>query len=174
MGRLAARAVEEIEDQEVVEILRRAERQSAPKPEWYLVLAHSPEMAKAYAAFWDATHRGGQVEHKTKELMRILIADLLACDFCSEQRSAQALEQGLKEEEVQACLLAQAEHPDPRVRAALGFARAIVQDAGAAESDRVYDELKAQFTPAEIVELGCFAAIAIGGVKLSRTLSIAH
>ncbi len=174
MGRLAVKEIGEIEDAEVLAILERAERQSAPKPAWYLVLAHSPEMAKAYAAYWDTTHRGGAVEHKTKELMRILVADLLDCAFCSQQRSTQALAEGLQEEEVQACTLPQMYHPDPKVRAALALARAMVQDAPPQECDRVYEELKQHYTPGEIVELGCFAAIAIGGVKLSRTLSVEH
>ncbi len=165
-------AREEIRDAGVLEVLDRAERQSAPKPAWYLMLAHSPEMAKAYAAYWDATHRGGQVPHKTKELMRILIADLLDCAFCAQQRSTQALDEGLEEQEVQACTMPSIEHPDPRVRAALHYARALVADAGREECDRVYAELKEHYSEAEIVELGCFAAIAIGGVKLSRSLNV--
>jgi hypothetical protein len=36
----------------------------------------------------------------------------------------------------------------------------------------VYAELRQVFSEAEIVELGCFAAIAIGGVILSRSLRI--
>lgn len=43
---------------------------------------------------------------------------------------------------------------------------------GDAKYDAVYDELKQVFSYSEIVELGCFAAIAIGGVKLSRSLRI--
>ena len=65
---------------------------------WYLALAHSPEMAVAYAQYWDTTHRDGQVEHTTKELMRIAISQLLGCDFCAQQRSVVALEEGWRGE----------------------------------------------------------------------------
>ena len=41
-----------------------------------------------------------------------------------------------------------------------------------ASFDGVYRELRAVFDDAEVVELGCFAAIAIGGVLLSRSLQI--
>ena len=60
-------------------------------------------------------------------------------------------------------------------RAALRYARALVLDAPGDDGrafDAVYAELRQVFSDAEIVELGCFAAIAIGGVKLSRSLQI--
>ena len=153
-------------------MLERAERLSTPKPAWYLTLAHDPEMAKAYAAYWDTTHRGGRVEHTTKELMRIAIAQLLGCDFCADQRSVVAVEQGLDEADAKVCALPDYDHPDPRVRAALRYARALVLERDAAAFDDVYAELRSVFDDAEVVELGCFAAIAIGGVILSRSLRI--
>lgn len=173
--RLPQVPVEQISDQRLLAAIHRAERLSTPKPAWYLTLAHSPEMANAYADYWDITHRGGQVEHTTKELMRIAIAQLLGCEFCAEQRSVRALEEGLDERHAQACALPQFDHPDPRVRAALRYARALVLDSPADDGtafDSIYEELRSVFTNAEIVELGCFAAIAIGGVKLSRSLRI--
>ncbi len=153
-------------------VLERAEHLSTPKPAWYLTLAHSPEMAKAYAAYWDLTHRGGRVEHTTKELMRIAISQLLGCDFCAEQRSVKALDEGLDEADAAACALPRFEHPDPRVRAALSYARALVLEADPAAFDAVYAELRSVYSDAEVVELGCFAAIVIGGVTLSRSLRI--
>lgn len=162
---------EAIDDPDLQAILDRAERLSTPKPAWYLTLGHNPEIAKAYAAFWDITHRGGRVEHTIKELMRITIAQLLDCDFCANQRSAMALEQGLDEEVAAVCALPNFSHPDPRTRAALRYARVLVLDQ-TKDYDAVYTELHEVFDNAEIIELGCFAAIAIGGVKLSRSLQI--
>ena len=164
---------EDINDADLYDILDRAERLSTPKPAWYLTLGHNPEMAKAYAAFWDITHRGGRVEHMIKELMRITIAQMLDCDFCADQRSVLAIEQGLNEEDAAACKLPDFNHPDPRTRAALRFARALVSNATDDQGfDAVYAELHTVFDDAEIIELGCFAAIAIGGVRLSRSLRI--
>jgi hypothetical protein len=77
--RLPQVPADQISDERLLGVLDRAERLSTPKPAWYLTLAHSPEMANAYAGYWDTTHRGGQVEHTTKELMRITIAQLLGC-----------------------------------------------------------------------------------------------
>ncbi|MHB1835463.1 MAG: carboxymuconolactone decarboxylase family protein [Solirubrobacteraceae bacterium] len=174
-SRLPQLTREEIDDERLLGVLERAERLSTPKPAWYLTLAHSPEYANAYADFWDLTHRGGEVQHTTKELMRIAIAQLEGCDFCADQRSALALEEGLDEADAAACALPDFDHPHPRTRAALRFARALEQerpDSDPSAFDSVYAELRAVFSDAEIVELGCFAAIAIGGVKLSRSLRI--
>jgi AhpD family alkylhydroperoxidase len=162
----------QVTDPELEAVLERAERLSTPKPTWYLTLAHSPEMAKAYAAYWEATHRGGRVEHTTKELMRIAISQLLGCDFCAAQRSVQALEHGLDEGDAATCALPAFDHPEPRVRAALAYARALVLETEPTAFDSVYTELRAVYSDAEVVELGCFAAIAIGGVTLSRSLQI--
>ena len=172
MTRLPQVPREEVADAELEAVLERAERLSTPKPAWYLTLAHNPEMAKAYAAYWDLTHRGGGVEHTTKELMRIAISQLLGCDFCAAQRSVEALEEGLDETEALACALPQFDHPDRRVRAALRYARALALETDPAAFDAVYAELRSVYSNAEIVELGCFAAIAIGGVTLSRSLQI--
>lgn len=167
--------VEQISDPKLLAVLERAEHLSTPKPAWYLTLAHAPDMATGYADFWDLTHRGGEVEHTTKELMRIAIAQLLGCEFCADQRSVVALDQGLRESDAVACALPDFDHPDPRTRAALRYARALVLDTPDADGsafDAVYEELRAVFSDAEVIELGCFAAIAIGGVKLSRSLRI--
>lgn len=171
-SRIPRLAEDAVADPELRAILERAARLSTPKPAWYLTLAHNPEIAKAYAAFWDVTHRGGRVEHTTKELMRIAIATLLGCGFCADQRSVVAQEEGLRESDATACALPDFGHPDPRVRAALRYARVLVQEDDPAAFDDVYRELHTVFDDAEIVELGCFAAIAIGGVILSRSLQI--
>jgi alkylhydroperoxidase family enzyme len=173
--RLAPVARKAVTDPRLQAILERAERLSTPKPAWYLTLAHNPDMAVAYAMYWDETHRGGGVEHTIKELMRIAIAQLLGCDFCAGQRSVMALDQGLDEDDARACALPEFDHPDPRTRAALRYARALVLDSPGDDGsafDAVYGELRSVYSDAEIVELGCFAAIAIGGVKLSRSLRI--
>lgn len=156
-------ALEDVTDPGLQAVLARAEQLSTPRPAWYLTLAHNPEIANAYAAYWDTTHRGGRVEHTTKELMRIEISQLLNCTFCANQRSVLALEQGLEEKTEKHC---------PRERAALGYAHALVMEDDPAAFDAIYADLRTVFDDGEIVELGCFAAIAIGGVILSRSLQI--
>jgi AhpD family alkylhydroperoxidase len=164
---------DQVTDPGLKEVLAEAERYSTPKPAWFLTLGHSPEMAVGYYDYWHLTHRRGRVEHEIKELMRIAISTLLGCEFCADQRSNLALEEGLDEEQAVACAMPDFQHPDPRTRAALGFARAITLDSPAApvDWDPVYADLHEVFDEGEIVELGCFAAIALGGVKLSRSFT---
>jgi AhpD family alkylhydroperoxidase len=171
-NRISRLSPDKISDPQLLEVLERAELLSTPKPAWYLTLGHNPEMAVGYARYWDLTHRGGTVEHGIKELMRIAISTLLGCEFCAQQRSALALEEGMDEADAGACAMPDFSHPDPRTRAALRFARALALDSPSnpARWDSVYAELQASFDEEEIVELGCFAAIALGGVKLSRSL----
>jgi AhpD family alkylhydroperoxidase len=138
-------AREDVTDPELLAVVERAEQLSTPKPAWYLTLAHDPEVAVAYARFWDLTHRGGRVEHTTKELMRIAISQLLGCDFCANQRSVTALKDGLQEEEARSCAMPDFNHPDPRVRAALRYARALALDRPADDGsafDGVYEDLR--------------------------------
>lgn len=172
-SRIPSVSREDINDADLQEVLAQAEKYSTPKPEWYLILAHNPEIAKAYAEFWNITHRGGIVDHNIKELMRIAIAQILDCDFCANQRSVVAIDNDLDEEIAAVCALPNFHHPDPRTRAALRYARVLVLDNADDQAyDDVYKELHEVFDDGEIVELGCFAAIAIGGVKLSRSLRI--
>ncbi len=172
LARLPQVPREEIDDPELEAILERAERVSAPKPAWYLTIAHNPEMTKAFAVYWETTHRGGRLDHVLKELVRISIAEHLSCRFCADQRSVPALEQGLDEADVAVCSLPGADHPDPRTRAALRFARALVLEQSPDAFDPVYAEVREQFTEAEVVELALFAANAIGGIILCRSLRI--
>lgn len=173
--RITPIATEQVADPGLRAVLERAERLSTPKPQWYLTLGHNPEMAVGYADFWELTHRGGQVDHRIKELMRIAISTLLGCEFCADQRSVLAVDAGLDEEVAVACAAPDFDHPDARTRAALRFARSMVLDAPASpvDWDPVYAELRSAYSDAEIVELGCFAALAVGGVKLSRSLNTA-
>jgi alkylhydroperoxidase family enzyme len=173
--RLRSVAREDIQDPKLLEIVARAERLSAPKPEWYLATAHNPKACAAFDDYWDAVYRNGLVEHVTKELMRLAIVQLLGCDFCSSQRSVAAQAEGLDEDEVQACAMPDFNPPDPRVRAAVRYARALALDHAGADTsiyDEIYEDLHAHFSEEEIVELAYLAMITIGGTKVARSLDL--
>jgi alkylhydroperoxidase family enzyme len=166
---------EDVTDTELREVLDRSDRLSTPKPAWYLALAHNPEVAKGFARFWETTYREGRVDHVVKELMRMAIVQLSGCDFCGSQRSVRALEEGLQEDDVQACAMPEFDHPDPRTHAAVRFARAIALDhAGAdtAQYDELYAELRAVYDDEEVIELVSFAGLALGGTKVARSLGL--
>jgi alkylhydroperoxidase family enzyme len=172
--RLPAVDRDTITDPEFLAVLERSERLSTPKPAWFLTLGHAPDVAIAFDAYWDTTFRQGCVEHSTKEMVRLTIVTMLGCDFCGSQRSMLALEE-MTAEELEACALPGFDHPDPRVRAALRFARAIAHDTSSdveTDWDAVYGELREHYDDAEVAELLAFTTMALGGVLIARTLDL--
>ena len=164
-----------IDDPELLEVLDRADRLSAPKPEWYLATAHYAEGCKVFDRYWDTVFRHGRVDHSIKELMRLAIVQLLGCDFCSSQRSAIAQGAGLSEHDVEACTMTDFNPPDPRLRAALSLARQLcLSRAGddTAVFDPIYKQLHEVFDEEEIVELLYLSAITIGGTTVARSLDL--
>ncbi len=164
-----------LNDPELDQIIEKARRLSTPKPAWYQTLASNPQVAKAFAQYWDTAFRGGRVEHEIKELMRICVAQLLGCSFCSAQRSTMAAEGGLTEEEIESCALPDFNHPDPRTRAALALARELALDNASKDPSRfdaIYANLHAVFDNEEIMELAGICVLFVGGTHLARSLGI--
>lgn len=50
-------------------------------PNFILTLAHAPDMLRHFVAFYSPLVRKGLVEHKTKELVRIRIANGNECHY---------------------------------------------------------------------------------------------
>jgi alkylhydroperoxidase family enzyme len=63
------------------------------------------------------------------------------------------------------------ERHDARARLALRWAHAIAWDSDAAD-DELWDELHAEFTEPELVELGCAIGFALGQQHWERTLGV--
>jgi alkylhydroperoxidase family enzyme len=154
-------------DPELAEVVERAAVTKSPPPQWYRTMGNNPEVAKAFAGYWDLLHRGGLVPHEIKELGRIAIAQMIGCEFCARQISPLA---DIDEETKQACALPSWEHPDPRTRAALHYARTLVLDDG--RDEEVYAELKQHFSLAEIVELAAFFCLTMGGNRMAKSWGI--
>jgi alkylhydroperoxidase family enzyme len=164
-----------LQDPELDRIVEQARRWSTPKPAWYQTLASNPPIAKAFAHYWDIAFRNGRVEHEIKELMRITIAQLLGCSFCSSQRSVQAAEHGLSEATIEQCALPDFQHPDRRTRAALRLARELTLDNAGKDPERfdsIYAELHDVFDDEEIMELAGICVLFIGGTHVARSLGI--
>jgi alkylhydroperoxidase family enzyme len=131
-------------------------------------MGHNPDVADAFASYWEVLHRGGSVEHEIKELCRIQIAQMIGCDFCARQRSPLAA--SLTDEEIASCALPDWEHPDPRTRAALHYARTLTLDDG--RDEEVYEELRRHYTEAEIIELAAFFTLTAGGNRMAKSWGI--
>jgi alkylhydroperoxidase family enzyme len=156
-----------IADDELRAVIERAAATKSPPPQWYRTMGQNPEVAKAFRAYWDFLHRGGAVPHEIKELARIQIAQMIGCEFCARQISPLA---EIDEETKRSCALPHWEHPDPRTRAALHYARTLVLDDG--RDEEVYEELSEHYTYAEIVELAAFFCLTMGGNRMAKSWGI--
>lgn len=158
---------EEVSDPALREIIAAAAQTKSPPPSWYRTMGQNPEVAKAFAGYWNLLHRGGTVPHRIKELCRIQIAQMIGCEFCSRQTSPPA---AITEEERLSCALPNWEHPDPKTRAALHYARTLTLDDG--RDREVYAELREHYTNAEIIELAAFFMLTMGGNRMAKSWDI--
>jgi alkylhydroperoxidase family enzyme len=158
----------DVTDAGLRQVIDRAKETKCPPPAWYRTMGHNPEVAKAFAGYWDMLHRGGTVPHEIKELARIQIAQMVGCEFCARQTSPLAA--SITEEQKMSCALPNWEHPDPKTRAALHYARTLTLDDG--RDREVYAELKKFYSNAEIIELSAFFCLTAGGNRMAKSWSI--
>jgi alkylhydroperoxidase family enzyme len=158
----------QVGDQALTEVIERAEVTQTPPPSWYRTMGHNPEVASAFAAYWDLLHRGGSVPHEIKELCRIQISQMVGCEFCT--RHVSPLAESITEQEKQSCALPDWEHPDAKTRAALHYARTLTLDDG--RDEEVYAELKTYYTTGEIIELAAFFSLTMGGNRMAKSWGI--
>ncbi len=159
---------ESVTDPALRDVIERAGVTKSPPPSWYRTMGHNPEVAKAFATYWGLLHRGGRVPHEIKELARLQIAQMIGCEFCTRQISP--LAESITEEEKTSCALPDWEHPDPRTRAALRYARTLTLDDG--RDAEVYAELHEHYSPAEIIELSAFFCLTAGGNRMAKSWGI--
>jgi alkylhydroperoxidase family enzyme len=148
----------DVDDPELSQVIERAAVTKSPPQAWYRTMGNNPGVAKAFANYWDMLHRGGSVPHEIKELARIQIAQ------------TSPLAASITEEEKASCALPNWEHPDPKARAALHYARTLTLDDG--RDAQVYEELKKYYSNAEIIELSAFFCLTAGGNRMAKSWRI--
>ncbi len=159
---------EQVADPRLRAVIDGAATTKSPPQSWYRTMGNNAEVATAFAAYWDLLHRGGTVPHDIKELARLQIAQMIGCEFCARQTSP--LADSITDEEKMSCALPDWEHPDPKTRAALHYARTLVLDDG--RDEEVYAELREHYTTAEIVELSAFFCLTMGGNRMAKSWGI--
>ena len=155
--------------------LQRCAEHGTPRPESSAVRAHSERSFWFFADSWQKIFREGVMDHALKELCRVYISRTVTCEFCGNQRSEKAAEQGLQEMQYDDLLNFESSstYTDEQ-KAALRYAKAIAWGPASVDQDHMWDELSRFFTEEQIVELGCFIGLTFGQQSWIRLLGIDH
>lgn len=160
-----------ITDPRIHEELERARRDGVPRFESHAIRARVPAVFWSFANTWNDVFRRGIVEHEIKELCRVYVSHAVKCAYCASQRSTQAIQAGLVEDDYRSLLdFERSDRYDERQKAALSLARAITWDEDA--DDAFWERLYRQFSEDQVVELGYFIGFTMGQQRFNRLLNI--
>lgn len=151
----------------------RCAREGTPRPESSAVRAHVPAAFWSFADSWRRLFREGVCDHAVKDLCRVYVSRSVKCEYCGNQRSVKAADQGLLEQQYDELLNFESSPLyDERQKAALSYAEAITWHLD--PDDAFWDRLHRHFNEPELVELGCFIALTMGQQSWIRLLGIEH
>lgn len=157
----------------MLEEMRRCATVGTPRPESTAVRAHSQAAFWFFADSWASLFHGGVVEHSLKELCRVYVSRSVKCEYCGNQRSAEAQLQGVTEGKIDQLLNFEASDAyDDRQKAALSYAEAITWRLD--PDDDFWERLYQHFGEEELVELGCYITLTMGQQSWLRLLNIDH
>jgi len=162
---------EAITDPELRDLIAQSEALGVPDELFPHIIARAPEQAKPFMRALLMSHAEGNVDHRLKEIIRILLARFAGDKYFAALRSRKALQMGLNEERIEAgCgdyedsdLFTEAE------KSALRYADQMYLDPTKIDS-AFYAELKRHFTEPQIMELGAFIAFHYGMQMFMRAL----
>lgn len=163
---------EAITDPEMRELMAQGEALGVPDDLFARIVARAPEQAKPLMRALLMSHAQGNVDHKLKEIMRILLARFANDKYFASLRSRNALAAGLTEQRIdEGCF----EYEDAAKgfseaeKCALRYADLMFLDANQVDK-AFYDAMKQHWTEAQIMELGAFIAFHYGMQMFMRSL----
>jgi len=171
MYQLEPLPLETIDDAELRDLITQSETLGVPGSQFARIIARFPDHAKPFLRSIIMSHDAGNVDHKLKEVIRILLARFAEDPYFSKLRSKKARGAGLSEETIDA---GSGDYEDSPLfseveKCALRYADQMFLDASKVDA-AVYAELKTHFSEAQIMELGSFIALHYGMQIFMRTL----
>src|SRR6266446_4378260 len=97
MTHVAPLAREAITDPEMLDLMAQSEALGVPDDLFPRLIARAPEQAKPFMRALLMSHGEGNVDHRLKEIIRILLARFAGDQYFSALRSRKAREMGLEE-----------------------------------------------------------------------------
>jgi alkylhydroperoxidase family enzyme len=126
--------------------------------------AHRPQLALAQLPLHARYHDANILDERLLELVRLSIAMINDCTACKAARKSNAV----SEEDI-ACLSSSDPRFTERERVAMRFAELFAADHTSIDQ-AVIDDLKRQFTDAEIVELAMYSGLMLGSGRFAYVL----
>jgi hypothetical protein len=167
---------EAIADPELRALMAEAEALGVPDDLFPRILARAPQQAVPLIRALILSHAQGNVDHRLKEIMRILLARFANDKYFASLRSTKARAMGLTERRIdEGCLAYEddAKGFSAAEKCALRYADLMFLDANQINKS-FYDEMKQYWSEAQIMELGAFIAFHYGMQMFMRSLSANH
>jgi alkylhydroperoxidase family enzyme len=102
MSHIAPLSREAITDPEMIELIAQSEKLGIPDDLFPRIIARAPEQAKPLMRALLQSHAQGNVDHRLKEIIRILLARFANDKYFSALRSRKAQDMGLTEARIDA------------------------------------------------------------------------
>ncbi|MDC7785693.1 hypothetical protein PQJ75_06285 [Rhodoplanes sp. TEM] len=174
MTRIAPLPRAAITDPELARLVAEGEALGVPDDLFPRLLARSPDHAVPVMRALIHSHAEGNVDHRLKEVVRILLARFAGDRYFAALRSEKAKAMGLDEARIEAGC-GDYEESDlftPAEKCALRYADQMFLDPSKIDA-AFYDELKSHYTEAQVMELGAFVAFHYGMQMFMRSLGAA-
>ena len=175
MTHISPLPLEAITDPEMLELIAQAEALGVPDDLFPRLIARAPDQAKPLMRAMLMSFSQGNVDHKLKEIVRILLARFANDKYFASLRSRKARAMGLTEAHIdEGCF----EYEDDTKgfseaeKIALRFADLMYLDANQIDKS-FYDEMKKHWSEAQIMELGSFMVCHYGMAMFMRSMGAA-
>jgi len=172
VANLGYRIPSSIDDPECRQWLEVAILQGKPGPEFQSIRSHAPGVMRSFTKTREWIYHEGFLEFELKELLRAYIALSGDCAYCSNQGVAQEFSADQRKLD-ELFNYRDSDDYDDRQKLAMRYADTIMWDPTQAD-EAMWDELRAEFTEPELVELGYWIGFTFGGQRWLKTLGSAQ
>jgi uncharacterized peroxidase-related enzyme len=142
------------------------QKQLGVVPNMMRTMAQSPSVLDAYLGFGAALRRGF-LSASLHEQIALTVAELNACDYCLSAHSALGRGAGLSDRQLAASR--EAVDSDPKIAAALQFARSVVEHRGDVGDHDLAKVRGAGYTDGEVAEIVAQVALNVFTNYFNRT-----
>lgn len=139
------------------ETLAQLEGQRKRQNHFFRMMAHKPEVLKAFPPLYAAIMAPGATDRRTKELVYLTASLTNECAYCTASHKASSKKAGVTDEEIHALATEQYQSFSEPERAAIQYARELTETATAVDAG---ETLFRFFNDEQIVEITLVTAMA--------------